>query len=247
MTNDIHLIMQVNNDPLAVIMQNLALRYTKWINFSQRRTGHIFQGRYKAILLDADEYLLQLIRYVHLNPVRAELVKMPEEYTWSGHHAYLGEQVLPWLTTDWVLSLMGESLESSREAYRQFVWEGIDEGRRCEFHSGTCEGRLLGDDKFVDDAFQESHQERTPAWTLSILINVICNRYRITEEELQSPGKARPFSEARALAAVMVTEAPHLHLTQLSKLLNREVSALSKAAQRMLEQSRSENTALFYP
>jgi putative transposase len=65
--------------------------------------GHLFQGRYRALLVDANSYLLELVRYIHLNPVRAGLVDEPSAYPWSGQRAYLGEEVLPWLTTEWVL------------------------------------------------------------------------------------------------------------------------------------------------
>ena len=82
MTNHIHMALQVGSVSLSRIMQNLALRYTSGINRKYRRTGHLFQGRYKAILLDADSYLLELVRYIHLNPVRARLVKHPDNYSW---------------------------------------------------------------------------------------------------------------------------------------------------------------------
>lgn len=236
MTNHVHLIVQVADMPLSVIMQNLALRFTKWINYTQRRTGHIFQGRYKALLLDADAYLLELVRYVHLNPVRAGMVKFPEEYPWSGHHAYLGSETLPWLTTEWVLSLLGRDTDSAQKAYRRFVDEGIGEEKRIEFHCGTCEGRILGDDEFADNALNKSDQPRSREWTLQDVAASVCRRYGITLEQLRAPGKARPFSEARALAAVIVLEAPHLFLTELGKLVNRDVSALGKAAQRIRPQ-----------
>ena len=71
MTNHIHLAIQVADEPLSGIMQNLSFRYTRWINKKQARTGHLFQGRYKSILVDADSYVLELVRYLHLNPVRA--------------------------------------------------------------------------------------------------------------------------------------------------------------------------------
>jgi len=66
--------------PLSRIMQNLSFRYTRWMNWRQKRSGHLFQGRYKAVLVDADPYLEKLIRYVHLNPVRSGIVKEPEDY-----------------------------------------------------------------------------------------------------------------------------------------------------------------------
>jgi REP element-mobilizing transposase RayT len=80
MTNHIHLIIQTGELSLSHIMQSLSLRYTKWINYTQARTGHVFQGRYKALLLDADTYLQELVRYVHLNPVRAGIATSPDEY-----------------------------------------------------------------------------------------------------------------------------------------------------------------------
>jgi hypothetical protein len=88
----------VADTPLAKSMQNLAFRYTRWINRRERRTGHLFQGRDKAILVERDPYLLALMRYIHLHPVRAGLVQQPEDFPWSGHRAYLGSDGLPWLT-----------------------------------------------------------------------------------------------------------------------------------------------------
>ena len=95
MTNHIHLVIQVGAIPLSRGMQNLSFRYARWINWRKKRTGHLFQGRYKAVLVDGDSYLLELIRYIHLNPVRAGMVTDPEEYLLSGHRAYLGIENLP--------------------------------------------------------------------------------------------------------------------------------------------------------
>jgi putative transposase len=152
-TNHVHFIMQVGDIPLFRIMQNISLRYTKWINFSQGRTGHVFQGRYKALLLDADSYLLEIVRYVHLNPVRAGMVAVPEDYPWSGHRAYLGVEIILWLNSDWLLSMFSDKIDMARMKYRSFVADGMAEKRRNEFHRGTCEGRILGDDTFVGEAF----------------------------------------------------------------------------------------------
>jgi REP element-mobilizing transposase RayT len=89
MTNHVHLAVQVGVTPLSRIMQNLSLRYTTWINRRLNRSGHLFQGRYKAVLIDADSFLLELVAYIHLNPVRAGMVATPENYHWSSHCAYL--------------------------------------------------------------------------------------------------------------------------------------------------------------
>ena len=115
MSNHVHLAIQVGDIPLSRIMQNLSFRYTRWINWRQNRSGHLFQGRYKAVLVDADAYLLELTRYIHLNPVRAGIVKEPEDSPWSSHRAYLGREVISWLTTDWVLSQFSKRVGVSPE------------------------------------------------------------------------------------------------------------------------------------
>ena len=130
MTNHVHLAIQVGEVGLPRIIQNLAFRYTRWVNWRRNRTGHLFQGRYKAVLIDADSYLLELSRYIHLNPVRSGMVRRPEDYPWSGHRAYLGLETIPWLTTDWVLSMFSNRRDRARRVYRRFVEEGKEEGTK---------------------------------------------------------------------------------------------------------------------
>ena len=239
MRNHIHLVTQVDDIPLSRIMQNVSQRFTKWINFSQSRTGHLFQGRYKALLIDADTYLLELVRYVHLNPVRAGAAADADGYPWTGHRGYLGKECIPWLTTDFVLSMLSPSIVSARNAYESFVQDGIGEGRRGEFHRGKCEGRILGDDSFTDEILVRAHQKEKREYTLDEVVGRACARFRISEEKLKAPGKIRPMSEARAIAAAIVQASPHLRLTDLARLLGRDVSALGKAAQRVAEDERS--------
>ena len=238
MRNHLHLVVQVDTVPLSRIMQNVSLRYTKWINFAQSRTGHLFQGRYKALLIDADAYLLELVRYVHLNPVRVGAVASAEEYPWSSHRGYLGTELIPWLTTHVVLSVLSPSVEHARKAYSSFVRDGVGEGRRGEFHCGTCEGRILGDDSFTEDILVKVNQKVEQDYSLDEVISAVCTHYRISEEKLKALGKHRPMTEARAVAAALVQKSQHLQLTELAKRLNRDVSVLGRAALRAGEDER---------
>ena len=110
MTNHIHLAVQVGDIPLSRIIQNVSFRYTRYFNRRKNQVGHLFQGRYKAILIDVDSYLLKLVRYIHNNPVRAGMVKSPGQYSWSSHGAYLGRASIPWLITDWILSQFAKQI-----------------------------------------------------------------------------------------------------------------------------------------
>jgi REP element-mobilizing transposase RayT len=234
MRNHVHLVVQVDEAPLSRVMQSVSQRFTSWINHTQSRTGHLFQGRYKAILIDADSYLLELIRYVHLNPVRAGAAATPEEYPWSGHGTYLGTEQIPWLASDFVLAQFSPEPQQSRKAYQLFVLDGIDEGKRNEFHCGTCEGRILGGDSFTDDIRLMVGQKNEREYALHEVVEKVCASFSISEQALKAPGKERPMTEARAVAAAVVQCSPHLRLTDLGKVLNRDLSALAKSAQRAL-------------
>ena len=234
MTNHVHLIVQTGDVPLSRIMQNISQRYTTWINFTQSRTGHVFQGRYKALLIDADSYLLELVRYIHLNPVRATMTALPDEYPWSSHPAYSGKENIPWLTTEWALSLLVHDARSAEQRYEQFVFDDIGEKRRNEFYSGSCEGRILGDDSFADEALARADERHSIVYRLAEVTGAFCRVYEISEEELKAPGKVRVCSEARAIAALLVLETPALSLTGLGAYLKRDIAPLGRAARRIV-------------
>jgi REP element-mobilizing transposase RayT len=202
MTTHLHLVLQVGEVSLSRIMQNIGVRYTQFINRKYQRSGHLFQGRYKALLIDADSYLLELIRYIHLNPVRAGMVQYPEEYLWSSHSSYLGDSPRPpWLSVGWALGQFAGLGDSVVQRYKAFVDEGLEEGRREDFHRGSFEGRALGDERFVEQALLKADENRGVGNNLDQVIESVCAVYQLTPGELCAPGKAQPAAEARAVAA----------------------------------------------
>jgi len=234
MTTHLHLAIQVGAVPLSRIMQNVGFRYTQFINRKYGRTGHLFQGRYKALLIDADSYLLTLIRYIHLNPVRAEMVRNPEEYIWSSHPSYVGAVPRPpWLTMDWALAQFASRSGPATEQFEAFVDAGKGEGHRKDFHRGSFEGRVLGDDAFIDQALRRGEEKGRADISLESIIENVCSLYQLASTELRAPGKAQPAAEARAVAAVFVRNANSLSLSELAKSLNRDLSGLSQAALRV--------------
>jgi hypothetical protein len=233
MTNHIHLAIQVGDIPLSRGMQNLSFRYTRWINWREKKTGHLFQGRYKAVLVDGDLYLLELIRYIHLNPVRAGMVEAPEEYPWSGHRAYLGKELLPWLTTDWMLGKYSESAAKARDRYISFIRDGLEEEHRPEFHGkGGEDSRLLGDDNFVDKCLSCLGGIPLRLTAREIVVKV-CRVYDIDEAELKTQSQSRNTSEARAVAGWLARELGCATLSDIAKLVNRDVGSISSAVRRL--------------
>lgn len=227
MHNHLHFAIQVAEDPLSAIMQNLSFRYTRWINKKQIRAGHLFQGRYKAILIDADSYLLELVRYIHLNPVRAGLVENPQDYLWSGHRAYVGIETLPWLETNWVLSQFAKRLNTCRKRYEAFVQAGKEEGFRREFHQGGEDGRVLADDRFLKRVLGRQAQI-LPTVSLNEIVACVSAEYGVNEEELRGPSRNRVVSEARAVIGWLNRQLGAGSIKEVALYFQRDSSTFSR-------------------
>ena len=117
-----HLLLETPSGNLSQIMRHINGAYTTYFNEKRARSGHLFQGRYKAILVDIDEYGKELSRYIHLNPVRAKIVETPEEYDWSSYKFYIGkEKPAEWLYRDFILTYFGKNASRAQKAYQKFV------------------------------------------------------------------------------------------------------------------------------
>jgi len=147
LSNHYHFVIETPFANLGRFMQFLNSSYTMYFNTKRKRNGHLFQGRYKAILVDKDNYMQELSRYTHLNPVRAKMEKRPEDYRWSSYGYYLKKRNKPeYLDTDFTL----QYFNGSRKRYREFVEAGITEKTRNVFDEIKA-GLILGDDDFVEE------------------------------------------------------------------------------------------------
>lgn len=148
MGNHYHLLVETPDANLSKGMRQLNGVYTQRFNRARRRSGHVFQGRFKAILVQKESYLLQLARYIVLNPVRAQLVQHATDWAWSSYRATAGITDVPdWLITDALLSAFGEHRASAIDGYKQFVAQGV--GRASPWAQLKSQ-IYLGDDKFVE-------------------------------------------------------------------------------------------------
>lgn len=245
MSNHVHLIIQVGDIPLSKIIQNLSFRYTKYINKKKKRVGHLFQGRYKAILVDEDVYLLELVRYIHNNPVRAGLVRDPVDYSWSSHRVYLGLDTNPFLTTEWVLSHFGKQLKTCRNNFLMFVIRvDTDKGKkREEFYCGEHDTRVLGDVRFTEKIL---NQNLSPPKTIPLarVIDIVCSEYAITKKDLIGVSRSRRLSEARGAIGWLALEKTSATLTEVAGLLNRDPANISRAVRKISENNPPETIKL---
>lgn len=148
MTNHYHMVVETPEGNLSQGMRQLNGVYTQYVNRTHRRVGHVFQGRYKAILVEKDSYLLELARYVVLNPVRAGIVKQPGAWPWSSYRATVGRTTAPqWLQSDWVLGQFSRQRKRAVEKYVEFVRAGVGQPSIWEGLQGQI---YLGGEGFVE-------------------------------------------------------------------------------------------------
>ncbi len=148
MDNHFHLVVETPDANLSKAMRQLNGVYTQAFNRRHKRVGHVLQGRFKAIVVDRESYLLELCRYVVLNPVRARITRKPDTYPWSSYRATAGLAPPPaCLTVDWLLSQFGRQRSAAQMKYRHFVAEGIGQDSPWAQVQGQV---LLGSDRFVE-------------------------------------------------------------------------------------------------
>ena len=184
MTNHVHLLLRTGLVPIATVMRRLLTGYAQQFNRRHRRHGQLFQNRYKSILCEEDPYLLELIRYIHLNPIRAGLVKDLKElrsYRYSGHAVLLNRLKYEWQDKNYVLRLFAPTQREARKAYLSFVGSGLNQGRRPELvggglirsHGGWSalkalrskkvrikgDERILGSTEFVEQVLEAANEQ----------------------------------------------------------------------------------------
>ena len=149
MENHYHLLLETPRGNLSQILHHINGAYTTYFNIKRRRSGHLFQGRFKGILVERDAYCEELSRYIHLNPVRAGLVKSPSEYGWSSYRYYIGSKREPeWLTTELLLGYFGGRGRSGYRRYREFVEKGVTMELESPL-SGVIASTFLGSEEFI--------------------------------------------------------------------------------------------------
>ena len=182
-TQHFHLLLRTGNAPIATVMRRLLTGHAGYFNKRHRRSGHLFQNRYKSILCQEDTYLLELVRYIHLNPLRARLIKdygLLIKHPFSGHSTLMGKIKRDWQDTEWVLRLFDQRVRAARRRYHNFVEKGIAMGRRKDLTGGglirsmggwaavksmrkakifeKSDERILGDGDFVDQVLSAAEE-----------------------------------------------------------------------------------------
>lgn len=221
MTNHYHLLVETVEGNLSQGMRQLNGLYTQRFNWRHGLVGHLFQGRYKAILVQKESYLLELSRYIVLNPLRAKLVSSLDDWQWSSHYFVSQEHSLSWLERDWLLGRFGTAHAAAVAAYRAFVLAGISKASPL---AATRHQILLGDDNFVSHHQQLQRSEelvevaRTERRAVALTLAAYQARYADRSEAMARAYLSTAFTMPQIACAFGVS----------AKTVSRAVAAFEK-------------------
>ena len=232
MANHVHLLLETGPFPLAKLLHGLQFTYTQYYNRRHRTVGHLFQGRYKAILCHRDTYLLELVRYLHLNPARVRQPLDPYPYRWSSHEAYLGRPSPVRVETALVLGQFSRRVGPARKAYQQFLAEGLSRGHQAQYYE-VVDQRFLGDPRFVETVQQRVGGKGEialggPAVAFPQLVDAIAQAHHVEPQRLLGPSRHRGWGHARAMLVYLAREWGRMSTKELGHCLQRDPSLISR-------------------
>jgi REP element-mobilizing transposase RayT len=225
MPNHYHLLVHTPRGGLSQMMWRLGARYTQRFNQQHERDGPLFRGRYKAVLIDADDYLLQVSRYIHRNPVSAGLIDGAEHYRWSSYRNYLAPSTAP----DWLHYALLTDMAGGPDAYRDYVETGTD--RETEnFFARPTRPSVLGSKSFRNQ-LRAGHRDETPAASaIDTVLRLVAKDYGIDQSDLTRDHRGRN-GEARAVAMFLCRR--NHRGTDIAEALDCSTPAVSKAVARI--------------
>ena len=247
MGNHYHLFLRTNEPNLSRIMQWIQTSYSVYYNHKHNRSGHFFQGRYKSIIVGEESYWISLSMYIHLNPVRAGIVKEPGKYKWSSYHDYVNsKKVHEWLFSEAVLEDFGTNKQESRKEYRKLLMEVS--GKEKEILEEVRYGLILGSDKFVEwvqkkfidrvgkkDVELPQKKMISDNGIIERVINEIVYTYKIEKSALLQRKRRIPV-EARDVSMYILKMHTGLKNIEIGEVFGVSLSAVNKAASRVSDQ-----------
>jgi REP element-mobilizing transposase RayT len=267
LTNHAHFLIASGPRGLPFFMRRLLTGYAVHYNLRHRRHGHLFQNRYKSIVCDADSYFTELVRYIHLNPLRVKLVKdirELEHYRYCGHGVITAQLGYKWQDRDYVLNWFGRREKEAVQAYREFVRAGISLGRRPELVGGglvrsmggwsevlslrrqgkreLSDDRILGPGAFVERVLKETERRRKQWYRgrplkkkVEKLLTAMCQKHKVTVQELRSGSRHGRTSQARADLIQSLVKRHGLPLAEIARQVGISTSGVSRVLSRRAE------------
>ncbi len=239
--NHVHLAMETGKIPLSRVMAGLQSSYTQYFNRRHERVGHLFQGRYKAFLVEEDPYALALLRYIHENPVKARIVERPEEYIWSSDRSYRRGRGPEWLDLDRMLRILGNHRTASVRSYRRLMREEVKE----PYENVPSWGQAVkGDETFADRVLQAAGEPPVvpKGVTVDRVARLVGREGKVSIAAMSNPGQQREVSLARLMTAWLAREIGKIPVARVAKYFGRDTSTMVRGLARLESRMASDPT-----
>jgi len=269
MPNHVHLLLFSGPEGISKFMRRLLTGYALYFNRRHQRRGHLFQDRYGSIVCEEERYLLELVRYIHLNPLRGGVVDNLRElkrYPWSGHAVLMGTEENHWQEKDYILRRFHRERAKAVRAYAGFVADGEDQGRRPELTEDTKRGRwsrvlglredggwleqggrILGDEDFVSETLKEADDRLRRQLSIGKghdvmgrVIREMCDDEQVNEQELRHGGQRRKVSRLRARIAWRLSREWGISMAEIARQLGVSTSGIANAIRVIEGKAKSE-------
>jgi putative transposase len=260
LSNHVHLLLRTGIIPIADTMRRLLTGYAVSFNRRHKRSGHLFQNRYKSILCEEEPYLLELVRYIRLNPLRAQVVQdldTLDSYPYSGHSTLMGRHKRHWLDSQYILGHFSDKTARARTLYRAFVEKGIAEGQRNDLSGGGLirsnkgwrptkdsahrkgDERILGSSDFVlkviraaGQTWERSHALKEEGIDFASVTELVARQFHLSSEEVLLHGKYPARVAARSALCYLLVRELGLTATAVAERLGMGQPAVSIAVRR---------------
>jgi REP element-mobilizing transposase RayT len=237
MINHIHLLIETGDAPLSKIMQGLQQTYTQYFNWKYDQIGHVFHGRYKALLCQKDAYLLELVRYIHLNPIRAGIVNDLARYPWTSHLIYIRSSYHPLVNKTPVLQLFHSNLTRARKFYMQFIRDGMKRGHTA-FLDDVSNGRILGKQSFVEVCQNTGDTGNVAVLSakrpsMICIFETICECHKVRPEVVQLKFKTAAVVTMRRLFSYVARVHYQYGTKEIGTFLGLDPTTITKQVQRI--------------
>ncbi|HYJ41228.1 MAG TPA: transposase [Steroidobacteraceae bacterium] len=227
MTNHVHMVLQAGPEPISRPMHDIAAEFARAMQLKLETTGHFFERRFHAVLVDTDSYLLELLRYVHRNPVTAGIAASVDAYRWTSHHNYRGVRHDNWVTTNLALDMFAPERARAIAAYCRFV--EVEDAQPWEpLQALAPRVAVIGNEEFVARAMRSREPGKTRQ-SLEELLQEACRRFEVGRDSLTSPVRNAYVARVRAWIAYQAGERGIATLAAVARALGRTEGALRYA------------------
>lgn len=253
--NHFHLLISRDQTPVAQFMQRLLTAYALYFNRKHRRAGHLFQNRYRSIVCEEDEYLLELVRYINLNPLRAGIIAAVRElagWPYASHSLIVGRHRQDWYERELVLAFFGQDTKRATRSYQDFIAAEESDAAKADLSGGGLERslgrnrprarekqaydeRVLGPGRFVEGLLADPQGANATESAIQGLIEEVCSEYSVTRCQLYGSSRVQPVSGVRSCLAARMSAEYGLSRREIARRLNVSHTAVAK----MLDRNRA--------